>query len=186
MSAPALLLIDFQKAIDDPYWGRRGQPHAEDNAQRLLSHWRNAERPIFHVKHNSINADSPYRPGAEGNVFKPALAPEGDEVVIAKTANSAFIDTPLQMLLTNGGIDAIVVAGVLLENSVDASVRMASNLGFAVTIAEDAVASTERVDHTGRNWPAEDVWALSLGILKGEYAAISTTADLTQDLEATT
>ena len=71
---------------------------------------------------------------------------------------------------------------MLLENSVDATVRMASNLGFEVTIPEDAVASIDRKDRNGKVWSAEDVHALSLAILDGEYARISMTDAIIETL----
>ena len=67
----------------------------------------------------------------------------------------------------------LVVTGVLLENSVDATVRMANGLGFEVVIPKDAVASIDRTDDNGRHWPAEDVHALSLAVLGQDYARIS-------------
>src|SRR3546814_13651625 len=66
----------------------------------------------------------------------------------------------------------VVVAGVLLHNSVDATVRMAANLGFTTWLVADATASVDVTDLTGRRWPAEDVQALSLALLSGEYAEV--------------
>jgi nicotinamidase-related amidase len=49
----ALLVIDMQKAIDHPSWGRRNNPQAEENISRLLSAWRESEKPIIHIRHVS-------------------------------------------------------------------------------------------------------------------------------------
>lgn len=49
----ALLIIDVQKAIDHPSWGKRNNPQAEQNIGRLLAAWRQAEKPIIHVRHIS-------------------------------------------------------------------------------------------------------------------------------------
>lgn len=174
MSTPALLVIDVQKAIDDPKWGRRGQPELEARIGDLLAAWRERRLPVIHIRHDSTDPTSPYRPGTPGNDFKPEVAPVPGEPVVDKRVNSAFISTDLMDVLDELQVGELVVTGVLLENSVDATVRMASNLGFDVVIPEDAVASIDRTDKKGRHWSAEEVHALTLAILDGEYARAST------------
>ncbi|WP_346290696.1 hypothetical protein [Sphaerothrix gracilis] len=63
-----LLLIDLQKAIDDPRWGDRNNPQAEANIVQLLAAWRQSQMPVLHVKHMSTEPDSPYRPGQTGDL----------------------------------------------------------------------------------------------------------------------
>lgn len=173
MTTPALLVIDVQNAIDDLKWGRRGQPEMERTIGELLSAWRERRLPIVHIRHDSTDATSPYRPGTRGNEFKTEVAPQPGEPVVDKRTNSAFIGTDLMDLLDELQVGKLVLTGVLLENSVEATARMAGNLGFEVIIPEDAVASIDRTDRRGRHWPAEDVHALTLAILDKEYAQIS-------------
>ena len=40
MSAPALIVVDVQKAFADPYWGRRDNPDCERNVAALIERWR--------------------------------------------------------------------------------------------------------------------------------------------------
>ena len=182
MSTPALVVIDVQKAIDDPKWGRRGQPDMEERIADLLGAWRERRLPVVHVRHDSTDMASPYHPGKAGNDFKAEVAPQPGEPVIDKRTNSAFIGTDLMDLLDELQVSQLVVTGVLLENSVEATVRMAGNLGFDVVIPEDAVASVDRTDRRGRHWPAEDVHALTLAILDTEYARISDTRSIIEAL----
>src|SRR5436305_7675720 len=91
----ALLVIDLQKAIDDPSWGRRNNPEAERNIAALLRAWRATCRPIYHIAHDSNEPASTYRPGQRGNEFKPEAQPLPGELVIRKHKNSAFIGTDL-------------------------------------------------------------------------------------------
>ena len=179
-SKAALVIIDFQKAIDDPKWGRRNNPEAEARTAELLGVWRATGRPVVHVQHLSREADSPYRPGQPGCDFKEALRPGPGEILVQKQTNNAFLDTGLEASLRDRGVDAVVVTGVLLHNSVEATVRMAGNLGFETWLVEDATASVDVVDLSGRRWPAEDVHALSLALLSGEYAEVVSTQDVLQ------
>ena len=182
MTTPALILIDMQQAIDDPVWGRRGQPGIEDAIAGLLAAWRARRLPVIHIRHDSLDPSSPYRPGTPGNDFKPEAAPVPGEPVVDKRTASAFIGTDLMDVLDELQIRRLVVAGVLLENSIDATVRMARDLGFEVIIPEDAVASIDRTDRSGRHWTAEDVHALMLAILDGDYARVTTSASVIETL----
>ncbi|HMA13391.1 MAG TPA: cysteine hydrolase family protein [Kiloniellaceae bacterium] len=170
----ALVIVDFQKAIDDPKWGRRNNPRAEERTAALLRAWRESGRPVVHVQHLSREPDSPYRPGQPGCEFKEALRPAAGEVVVQKRTQNAFIDTGLEAALRDRGVTTVVITGVLLHNSVDATVRMAANLGFATWLVDDATASVDVTDRTGRRWPAEEVHALCLTLLDGEYATVVT------------
>jgi nicotinamidase-related amidase len=178
----ALLVVDVQNAIDDPKWGPRNNPGAEANIAKLILAWRDSGRAIFHVRHDSTFPDSPYRPGQRGNDFKKEVAPRAGEVVVPKRTNSAFIGTDLEARLRRGGHATVVVAGVLTHNSVEATVRMAGNLGFDTILVSDATWATDKTDLRGKTWPAEDVHALSLANLHGEYATVRDTASVLKAL----
>jgi nicotinamidase-related amidase len=92
--------------------------------------------------------------------------------VIAKRTNSAFIGTDLEARLHAAGHDALVVAGVITNNSVEATVRMAGNLGFSTWLVEDACFTFARPDWRGRPRSADDVHAMSLANLDGEYCTV--------------
>ncbi|HYM36565.1 MAG TPA: isochorismatase family protein, partial [Steroidobacteraceae bacterium] len=68
-----LLLIDLQKAVDHPSWGPRNNPQAETNVARLLTAWRQHRMPIIHIRHDSTEPQSTFRPGQIGNEFKPEV-----------------------------------------------------------------------------------------------------------------
>lgn len=167
-----LLLIDLQKAIDHPDWGVRNHPDAEANVAKLLAHWRAHNWPVWHVRHDSTSPGSHYRPGQAGHDFKPEAMPVGNEPVIAKQTNNAFIGTGLEAQLRAHGHDALVIAGVITNNSVEATARMAGNLGFATWLAEDACFTFARPDWHGVMRSADEVHAMSLANLDGEYCTV--------------
>ena len=174
----ALLVIDLQKAIDHPSWGRRNNPQAEPNVAALLQAWRASLRPIYHVRHDSTEPASHYRPGQPGHEFKAEALPLPGERVIAKRTNSAFIGTNLEAELRAAGHALLIVAGVITNNSVEATVRMAGNLGFHTFLVEDACFTFGRTDWAGRMRTAEEVHAMSLANLDGEYCTVVRAADV--------
>jgi nicotinamidase-related amidase len=174
----ALLVIDMQRAIDHPDWGPRNHPDAERNIAALLAAWRATERPVYHIRHDSTDPTSHYRPGQPGHDFKPEVAPIPGEIVISKTTNSAFIGTGLESRLRAAGQTLLVVTGVITNNSVEATVRMAGNLGFDTYLVEDAAFTFGRHDWHGAWHTAAEVHAMSLANLDGEYCSVVGTAQV--------
>ncbi|MGH6661782.1 MAG: cysteine hydrolase family protein [Rhodospirillales bacterium] len=171
-------MIDLQKAIDHPSWGQRNNPSAEERIGKLLKRWRNRGWPVWHVRHDSIDPESHYRPGQPGNQFKPEVAPLPGEPVLPKRTNSAFIGTDLEERLRAGGHECLVVVGVITNNSVEATVRMAGNLGFSTYLVADGCFTFGRTDWNGTPRNAEEVHAMSLANLDGEYCTVVTAAAL--------
>lgn len=177
LSHPSLVVIDVQNAIDDPRWGPRNNPNAETVIAALLAAFRQRSLPVLHIRHDSADSESAYRPGQPGNDFKTAAQPLADEPVIAKQTNSAFIGTDLADRLRGIGGD-VVYAGVITNNSLEASVRMSGNLGFESFVASDGCWSVDRTDLSGKVWAAEDVHQLSLANLHKEYAIVTTSTEI--------
>ncbi|WP_262692403.1 cysteine hydrolase family protein [Kordiimonas aestuarii] len=178
MPGAALIIIDVQYAIDAPRWGPRNNAGAEVNMARLLARWRESDRPLVHIRHDSVSEGSPYAPGLPSHRFKKAVAPLEGETVIGKNTNNAFVNTGLEEHLRVLGIDEVIICGVLTQHSVDTTARMASSLGFAVTVVSDATAATDVMDGRGINWPANDVHALTLAHLVADYADVSSTDEI--------
>lgn len=138
----------------------------------MLVHWRSQGWPVWHVRHDSTHLESHYRPGQPGHEFKPEAFPLAGEPVIPKQTNSAFIGTDLEARLRAGGHDALVVAGVITNNSVEATVRMAGNLGFRTWLAADGCFTFARPDWNGTPRSADDVHAMSLANMHSEYCTV--------------
>jgi nicotinamidase-related amidase len=168
----ALIVIDVQKAIDHPNWGQRNNPEAERNIAALLGAWRTTQRPIYHIRHDSSEPASHYRPGQQGNEFKAEAQPLPGEIVIPKQTNSAFIGTDLETRLRQAGQSVLLIAGVITNNSVEATVRMAGNLGFDTFLVEDAAFTFGRKDWNGTPRTAAEVHAMTLANLDGEYCTV--------------
>ncbi len=174
---PVLILIDLQEAINDPKWGPRNNPDAEDKLRHLLDGWRLLGGPIVHIRHNSTEPASPYRPDQPGNAFIAEVVPLPDETIIEKQAHSAFIGTNLEQHLRNNNQASLVLAGVLTHNSLEATARHAGDLGFLAHVVADASWAVETTDFSGKLRSAEDVHNLSLAHLDDEYAKVIDTAE---------
>ncbi|MGA2738456.1 MAG: cysteine hydrolase family protein [Bryobacteraceae bacterium] len=173
-----MIVIDLQKAIDHPSWGARNNLDAEKNIAALLRAWRLTGRPVYHIRHDSIEPNSHCRPGQPGHEFKLENQPAAGEALIAKKTNSAFIGTDLEARLRAANQTLLVVVGVITNNSVEATVRMAGNLGFDTYLVEDAAFTFGREDWRGVWRTADEVHAMSLANLDGEYCTVVCTQEI--------
>jgi len=180
----ALLVIDMQTGFDAPHWGRRNNPHAEARGLQILDHWRRARRPVVIVRHDSIDPASPLRPGQPGNALRPGFEPHPTERLITKTVNSAFIGTPLEAHLRAAGVTAVTLFGLTTDQCVSTTARMAANLGFNVTVVEDACACFAQIAWDGRAVDAERLHLAHLTTLNTEFGRVTTVAALIHALEA--
>ncbi len=177
-SKTGLLLIDVQKAFDDPKWGPRNNPFAEENIGHLLSVWRAKGLPVVHIRHLSRNRGSLFHPDADSCDFKEEARPLAEEPVIEKYVNSAFIGTDLEERLRERGIQSLVIAGLTTDHCVSTTTRMARNLGFDPQLLSDATATFDRVDLDGNRIPAAEVHRIHLASLHGEFTQVTNIRNL--------
>ena len=150
----------------------------------LLELWRQVKWPIVHIQHLSTDPNSTYRPGQAGCEFKKEVQPLASEKIVQKRVNCAFIGTDLETYLRERNYQNLVITGVITNNSVEATARVAGNLGFNTVVVEDATATFDKQDLQGRWHTAERVHALSLANLHGEYAQVLNTEQVLETLPA--
>lgn len=182
-----LILVDVQQAFNDPAWGRRNNPQAEQRIAELLAAWRTARRPLVHVHHRSRRPDSLFHPDAPGFRVKPEAAPVPGETVLYKDVNSSFIGTGLEQRLRAQGATTLVICGITTDHCVSTTTRMAGNLGFTALLVSDASATFERTGPDGRPYSAELMHDTALASLHGEFAEVvesaAVLARLTRDAD---
>jgi nicotinamidase-related amidase len=178
MHIPALIIIDMQRGILEPSAGARNNPQAEQAIATTLKAWRLAKAPVVHVRHISRTPGSPFWPGQSGVEFQEQLQPLDTEHVVEKNVPDAFINSGLERWLRARGIEAVAIVGVSTNNSVEATARTAGNLGFATYVASDATFAFAKADYNDVMRSAEDVHAMALANLNGEYATVVTSGEL--------
>lgn len=179
-----LLPIDMQKAFDNSSWPRRWNKAVDANGLLLIEAWREAGRPIIHVRHDSVEPNSTLGPTRPGNAFRDGFGPKGDEPLVTKSVNSAFIGTDLDLRLRRLGVDTIVAFGISTDMCVSTTVRMGANLGYRMILVEDACDCFDLPDGRGGTIPAESVHAAHVATLGFEFARIVGTQELVQALRA--
>jgi nicotinamidase-related amidase len=183
----ALIVIDVQYGIDEAaHWGgNRNNPAAEDNIVRLLKHCRALHMPIVIVQHDSVDPSSPFRPGQKGNQLKDFVTVLPGEKSIHKSTANAFIRTDLENFLKAHDISKVIITGFVTNNSVEATARMAGELGFRTTVVSDATASFDKIGVDGTTYSSALIHQVSLSNLKDEYASIATTTEVISSLTPT-
>ena len=116
-------------------------------------------------------------PAGTGFPVKDEARERDGEPVIVKQVNSAFIGTDLEQRLRAGGIGAVVICGATTNHCVETTTRMAGNLGFDARLVRDATWTFDRVGPDGDAHAAEDIHAMTLANLNGEFARIVTSAE---------
>jgi nicotinamidase-related amidase len=184
MNQPALIVLDVQKGFDDPHWGKRNNPQAEENILKLLTEWRKRGWEVIYSQHLSLLPNSPLNDQNKlGIEFKEIVKPLPHEVVFQKNVNSAFIGTKLDSYLKEKQVKSLVITGFSTQHCVSTTTRMSGNLGYDTFLVEDAIAAFEIIDHNGTYHSPEDVQYSEVAALHKEFATIINTQEVLTQLQ---
>jgi nicotinamidase-related amidase len=175
----ALIVVDVQRAFDqwEAVGKRRNNPHAVARIVDLLTAFRERAAPIFHIRHQGTSPNSSFLPDGTGFAVKDEAREIAGEPVIVKRVNSAFIGTDLETRLRAADIGTLVICGATTNHCVETTTRMAGNLGFDARLVRDATWTFDRIGPDGDAHSAEDIHAMTLANLNGEFARIVSTAE---------
>ncbi|MEL6724788.1 MAG: isochorismatase family protein [Pseudomonadota bacterium] len=183
MQNTPLIILDVQDAINQPIWDGKNNPAYIEVIEELLRIWRARGLDVIHVKHDEANPQSSYHTHGPWNGIQDRVSPVAGEPVIHKQQNCAFIGTDLDATLKNLKAKRFILTGVVIHNSMDATLRAGKALGYEILLPEDATTAVPVTDRTGKTWPAQDVFDLSLALLSGEYAEVTSSAELLAALD---
>ncbi|NCD71168.1 isochorismatase family protein [Mucilaginibacter agri] len=155
----ALVLIDLQKGITGMPTAHPIQPIIEKSAE-LVAAFRSKNLPIVIVNVNPLGAkwtqtrvEASTAPKGEEAIAQarammeqngffdiiPEIKTEGSDLFITKNTWNAFFNTPLHDSLQRLGVTGIVLAGVATSIGVEGTARAASEFGYNITFAQDAM-----------------------------------------------
>ncbi|MBL8696964.1 MAG: cysteine hydrolase [Alphaproteobacteria bacterium] len=137
-----LLVIDMQEGLrGGPPKHRLTEVVATING--LAADLRRRGRPVVFVQHHGPPGDE-FAPGAPGWHLLAELARAPSDRVVPKSLNDAFFGTALRDDLAGLGVDRLIVTGWATDLCVDATIRSAVALGFAVVAAADGHTVSDR------------------------------------------
>lgn len=163
----ALLVIDVQDVYlapkDTPEETARWQPFFDHmrgkvipNIARLIDESRKRGVEVIYARiacHKLDGRDrslSQKKPGfnylllpknlPEGQIVK-ELEPQGDEIVVTKTTDSALTGTNLRLILRNMDIKDVVCVGIFTDQCVSSTVRSLVDESFGVVVVDDCCAA---------------------------------------------
>jgi nicotinamidase-related amidase len=86
--------------------------------------------------------------GKFGGQFLPELAPvDGDIISSEHSCSSGFAGTDLHVQLQARGVTHLVIVGLITNSCIEATARSAVDLGYHVTLVNDAVAAFAPIEH---------------------------------------
>jgi nicotinamidase-related amidase len=173
-----LLTVDIQ---NDYFPGGKmelAEPEAAGrNAARLLAVFRVKGRPVFHVRHLSVNPGATFfLPDTEGARIHTSVAPQDGETIVEKNFPNSFRETDLEAILRRQGVTELVICGAMSHMCIDATTRAAADLGFGCTVIHDACA-TKDLAFADRAIPAPEVHGAFMAALGAAYAQVVSTGE---------
>lgn len=147
---PALLIIDMISLFDFRHAERMAVPAVEaaQRIQRLRRYFHRKDWPVVFVNDNFARWQADFRElvamalavGGPAREIATLLRPGPQDHFVLKPKHSAFLATPLQVLLGKRGVDRVLLTGMALESCVLATAIDANAREYRVSVARDAVA----------------------------------------------
>lgn len=165
------------------YYFNRLEQTVLPNVRRLQDAFRSEGLEVIHTRIRSLTRDGRDRspghkrlglhaaPGSKDAEFVEQVAPHGDEIVLDKTASGVFNSTNLDYILRNLNITALFIVGVYSNECVSTAVRDACDLGFYVTLMEDACATV-----------TPEMQKATITTIKDRYARVMTTDEAIREI----
>ncbi len=104
-------------------------------------------RRRYRMEEQTLGVRVTYPQGTREHGILAEIAPRAGELVVNKTANSAFNASGIDRLLRNLALETLVIAGVGTDVCVETTARDAVDRGYNGIIVEDACATLDEESH---------------------------------------
>jgi nicotinamidase-related amidase len=94
-----------------------------------------------------VARDRRFTEGSHGAAIIDDLAPRDGDVVVTHQRMSALVASPLDPLLRHRGIGELAICGIATNVSIEGSARSAVDLGYRVTVIDDACCAAAPTSH---------------------------------------
>ena len=150
--------------------------HAARNAAKILKFARQAGWKILHIQHEEADPAAGFLVrGTKGAEIASVVAPLAGEGVLVKNYPNSFRETNLSTLLTVA--EEVVIVGAMSNMCIDATARAAFDLGFSVTVVEDACAASA-LEFQGEPISASVVHGCFMAALASGYGKVTKTEEV--------
>jgi nicotinamidase-related amidase len=165
------------------YYFNRLEELVLPNVSDLQAAFRQKELEVIHTRIQSLTQDGRDRgpghkrlklhaaPGSKEAEFLEQVAPQGDEIVINKTASGVFNATNIEYILRNLDITGLFIVGVYSNECVSTAIRDACDRGFYVTLVSDATATV-----------TPELQQATITTMTDRYARVMTTEEALQEI----
>jgi len=137
----ALLVVDMQNACFTEARPRLDRPGVCERINALVRAIRPAG-PVVWIQHTDPAEGFPR--GGEGWQLLPELEVAAFDLHVEKEGCDSFLETALDGLLRERGVDEVVICGCATDFCVDTTVRAAGSHGYRVIVASDAHTTADR------------------------------------------
>lgn len=134
----ALMIIDLQKAYYSGH-SKESMDHAVEYINAVLPWFREKKLPIIWVQ--DADVESGVIEGTEGFEFINSLHPLPGEHRITKSYNNSFNKTACASILTETGIDTVLISGYCAEYCIYSTYIGAKDLDLTPILLKNGVAS---------------------------------------------
>jgi len=180
----ALVIIDIQNDyFPAGNYELVNSVEASLKAKDLLEHFRQRNLTVVHVRHLSVRPGSTYFiPGTEGAEIHASVQPLPDEKIVTKNYPNGFRETDLHDYLQEEEIEHLVISGMMTHMCIDSTARAGKDLGYRITIAEDACATKDLIFQEHKI-PAQEIHQAFMAGLSYYFAEIKTSLQVIEQFK---